>query len=171
MQNQTPLSQLPGSALRESLRAGYSGAQLRKDLVAGVLVGIIAIPLAMALAIAVGVPPQLGLYTAIIAGFFNALLGGSRTQVVGPTAAFVVILVPIQQRFGLAGLLTAGLMSGIILMAMGGLRLGKMIEFIPYPVTTGFTAGIGVVIAVLQLKDFFGLTIHGHPEELFSRCV
>ena len=169
METVVELKNLPAKALRDCLKEGYTVAQLRKDLVAGLLVGIIAIPLAMALAIAVGVPPQLGLYTAVVGGFFSALLGGSRIQVVGPTAAFVVILVPIQQHYGLPGLLTAGFMSGLILMAMGAMRLGRMIEFIPFPVTTGFTAGIGVVIAVLQLKDFFGLTVYGAPEHLWER--
>ena len=134
------------------------------------MVGIVALPLSMALAIAVGAPPQAGLYTAIVAGFIVALLGGSRTQVTGPTAAFVVILAPIYARFGLPGLLVSGLLAGIILVAMGLLRLGRFIEFIPYPVTTGFTAGIGTVIAVLQLKDFFGLKLEGNPEQFLDRA-
>jgi sulfate permease, SulP family len=150
------LRDLPGAALRASL-IGYRAADLRRDLLAGVVVGIVALPLSMALAIAAGAPPQHGLYTAIVAGFVVAALGGSRTQVTGPTAAFIVILAPIQTRFGLGGLFVAGLMAGLMLMAMGALRLGKLIEYIPYPVTTGFTAGIGTVIAALQLKDFFGL--------------
>jgi SulP family sulfate permease len=123
----------------------------------------------MALAIAVGAPPQAGLYTAIVAGFVVALLAGSPTQVTGPTAAFVVILAPIYARFGLPGLLVSGLLAGIILVTMGFLRLGRFIEFIPYPVTTGFTAGIGTVIAVLQLKDLFGLKLEGNPEQFLDR--
>ena len=113
----------------------------------------------MALAIASGVPPQHGIYTAIIGGFFIALLGGSRVQVSGPTAAFVVILAPITAQYGTGGLLLAGLMAGVILIAMGLMRFGRLIQFIPYPVTTGFTAGIAIVIATLQLKDFFGLEV------------
>lgn len=126
-------------------------------MLAGLVVGIVALPLSMALAIATGMPPQYGLYTAIVAGAVIAGLGGSRVQVSGPTAAFVVILLPIVDRFGPGGLMLATLMAGALLTAMGLARLGRMIQFIPYPVTTGFTAGIGVVIAVGQVKDFLGL--------------
>ena len=166
----TPWQRLPAAALRAVLREGYSASDFRHDLLAGTVVGIVALPLSMALAIAVGAPPQAGLYTAIVAGFIVALLGGSRTQVTGPTAAFVVILAPIYARFGLPGLLLSGLLAGIILVAMGLLRLGRFIEFIPYPVTTGFTAGIGTVIAVLQLKDLFGLKLEGNPEQFLDRA-
>ncbi len=131
--------------------------------------GIVALPLAMALAIAVGVPPQAGLTTAIVAGFVTALLGGSRIQVVGPTAAFIVVLAPLYVRFGLAGLLLSGLMAGLMLIGMGLLRLGRFIQFIPFPVTTGFTSGIAVVIAVLQLKDFFGLQVAHLPDHFLER--
>jgi SulP family sulfate permease len=165
----TPWQRLPAAALRAVLQEGYSRTDFRRDLLAGTVVGIVALPLSMALAIAVGAPPQAGLYTAIVAGFVVALLGGSRTQVTGPTAAFVVILAPIYARFGLPGLLVSGLLAGIILVTMGLLRLGRFIEFIPYPVTTGFTAGIGTVIAVLQLKDLFGLKLEGHPEQFLDR--
>src|SRR6185436_13513150 len=134
-----------GSALRSRLREGYGGADLRADLMAGMVVGVVALPLSMALAIASGVPPQHGLYTAIVAGAVIALLGGTRTNVSGPTAAFVVVLAPIAARFGLSGLLLATLMAGAILVAMGLFRLGGLIQFIPHPVTTGFTAGIAVV--------------------------
>jgi SulP family sulfate permease len=114
------------------------------------------------------VPPQHGLYTAIIAGAICALLGGTRCQVTGPTAAFVVILAPIVLKFGIGGLLVAGLMAGFILLAMGALKLGNLIQYIPHPVTTGFTAGIAVVIATIQLKDFFGLHM-GSPESYVDR--
>ena len=137
----------------------WGGPAFRRDALAGIVVGVVALPLSMALAIAVGVPPQHGLYTAIIAGVTVALLGGSRTQVTGPTAAFVVILAPIVTKIGLAGLLLSGFFAGLILIAMGLLRMGRLIEFIPHPVTTGFTAGIGTVIASIQLKDLLGL----HP--------
>src|SRR5262245_63872707 len=130
------------AALRERLAEGYRGHDLRADLMAGAVVGIVALPLSMALAIAVGVPPQHGLYTAIVAGAVVALLGGCKFQVTGPTAAFVVILAPIASKHGLTGLLTAGLMAGFLLVAMGVARLGNLIEYIPYPVTTGFTTGI-----------------------------
>src|SRR5438309_3941526 len=113
----------------------------------------------MALAIACDVPPQHGLYTAIIGGFVCALLGGTRFQVTGPTAAFVVILVPIVHKFGVGGLLVAGMMAGVMLVIMGLARLGKLMQFVPHPVTTGFTMGIAVVIGVLQLKDVFGVKL------------
>ena len=150
-----PLRSLPAAALRAVLREGYSPADFRADALAGVVVGIVALPLAMALAIAVGMPPQHGLYTAIVGGFVVAGLGGSRMQVSGPTAAFVVVLAPIYAKFGTAGLLVSGLLGGVVLVAMGLLRLGKLIELVPHPVTTGFTAGIATVIATLQLKDLF----------------
>ncbi len=157
------------SALRERLREGYSGRDFYADLLAGVTVGVIAIPLAMALAIASGVAPQYGLYTAIIAGFIIALTGGSRLSVSGPTAAFVVILFPIAQQFGLSGLLIASIMAGVIMVAMALARLGRLIEYIPNPVTLGFTSGIAVVIATLQLKDFFGLQLHELPETYLEK--
>jgi SulP family sulfate permease len=124
----------------------------------------------MALAIASGVAPQHGLYTAIVGGAVIALLGGSRTQVSGPTAAFVVVLAPIAARFGVGGLLLATLMAGVLLAAMGLFRLGQLIEFVPYPVTTGFTAGIAVVIATLQVRDFLGLTVPEMPEHYLERA-
>ncbi len=145
------------SALRQAFASGYSLNSLKGDISAGLTVGIIAIPLAMALAIAVGVPPQHGLYTVLIGGSLIALTGGSRFNVSGPTAAFVVILLPITQQFGVGGLLLCTAMAGVILIAMALLRAGALLQFIPYPVTLGFTAGIGVVIATLQIKDAFGL--------------
>ncbi|WP_061240643.1 C4-dicarboxylic acid transporter DauA [Ectopseudomonas composti] len=157
------------AAWRQTLRAGYSWKALRGDLSAGLTVGIIAIPLAMALAIAVGVAPQHGLYTVLIAAPLIALCGGSRFNISGPTAAFVVILLPITQQYGLGGLLLCTLMAGVILIAMGLLRAGRLIEFVPYPVTLGFTAGIGIVIAVLQIKDLFGLHLAGTPQHLLEQ--
>ncbi|WP_373098991.1 MULTISPECIES: C4-dicarboxylic acid transporter DauA [Pasteurellaceae] len=159
----------PFSALRDSFRAGYSKQHLIRDIIAGLTVGVIAIPLSMALAIASGVPPQHGLYTAIVAGTLIALTGGSRFNISGPTAAFVVILYPITQQFGLSGLLMATLMSGIILVLMALFRLGRLIEYIPLPVTLGFTCGIGIVIATLQIKDFFGLTIGEMPAHYIGK--
>ncbi len=146
------------AGMRGVLREGYSFAKFRADLLAGLTVGIVALPLAMALAIASGVPPQYGLYTAIVAGGISAALGGARFNVSGPTAAFVVLLAPIAGKYGLAGLLLCTLMAGAILVIMGVAKLGRLIQYIPYPVTTGFTAGIAVVIGTIQLKDFFGLT-------------
>ncbi len=157
------------SALREVWRAGYRLADLRADLIAGISVGIVAVPLCMALAIATGVAPQHGLYTAIIAGALAALAGGSRHNVTGPTAAFVVILHPIVVQHGLGGLLLAGLMAGVLLLAMGWGRLGQFIEYIPHPVTTGFTTGIALVIASLQLKDLMGLELATASEHFLPR--
>jgi SulP family sulfate permease len=152
------------AAWRQTKRSGYGGRQLRGDIVAGLTVGIIAIPLAMALAIAVGVAPQHGLYTVLIAAPLIALTGGSRFNVSGPTAAFVVILLPITQKFGIGGLLLCTMLAGLILITLGLLRAGKLIAFVPYPVTLGFTAGIGIVIATLQLKDALGLTVTEQPQ-------
>ncbi|MBI3819971.1 MAG: C4-dicarboxylic acid transporter DauA [Planctomycetes bacterium] len=149
----------PAAAMREAFREGYGRKEFIADILAGTIVGIVALPLAMALAIASGVPPQQGLYTSIIAGILIAVLGGSRYQVSGPTAAFVVILAPISAQFGLGGLLLSTMMAGVIMFAIGVLRMGKTIEFIPYPVMTGFTAGIGVTIATGQLKYFLGLQV------------
>lgn len=159
------------SALYAKLKDGYSRHDFYSDILAGTIVALIAIPLAMALAIASGAHPQNGLYTAIIAGFFVALFGGSRLQVSGPTAAFVVILYPIVQKFGLGGLMLAGFLAGIMLILMGYAKIGRLIQFIPYPVTTGFTSGIALVIAVLQLKDFFGLQISSLPVEFFDKIA
>jgi len=151
------LKSLLAYGLRQKLKEGYPSSELRADVMAGLVVGVVALPLSMALAIASGVAPQYGLYTAIMAGIIGALLGGTRCQVTGPTAAFVVILVPIVTKFGFGGLLLAGLMAGVMLVGMAAARLGTLITYIPHPVTTGFTAGIAVVIGTIQLKDFLGL--------------
>ena len=158
-------------ALRQSLAEGYSLGKLRADLLAGLVVGVVAVPLSMALAIAAGVPPQHGLYTAIVAGGVIALCGGSRMQVSGPTAAFVVILAPISAHHGLGGLALATGMAGVLLLAMGLGKLGRLIEFVPYPVTTGFTAGIAIVIAALQVKDFLGLQTGALPGHFLPRAL
>ena len=166
-----PLRELPAAALRHAFRSGYGLADLRADLLAGCVVGVVALPLSMALAIACGVPPQHGLYTAIVAGGAIAVLGGSRFQVSGPTAAFVVVLSPIAAGFGLGGLLLATLMAGLLLLALGVTRLGGLIQFVPHPVTTGFTAGIAVVIATLQLRDLAGLDLPALPAHYAERVV
>ncbi|QBM19045.1 C4-dicarboxylic acid transporter DauA [Marinobacter sp. JH2] len=159
-------------ALREAcVDERYTSSRFFKDVMAGVTVGIIAIPLAMALAIASGVAPQYGLYTAFIAGFIIALLGGSRFSISGPTAAFVVILYPIAQNYGLGGLLLATLMSGVLLVMMALMRLGRFIEYIPESVTLGFTGGIAVVIATLQVQDFFGLSVESMPEHYWDKLA
>ncbi|MDO2946843.1 C4-dicarboxylic acid transporter DauA [Aeromonas simiae] len=171
MHNQAQLQSVRlGVALRQAcFNEPYSLTRLGRDVVAGITVGIIAIPLAMALAIASGVPPQHGLYTAIVAGVVIALTGGSRFSISGPTAAFVVILYPVAQQFGLSGLLMATLISGIFLVLMGVARLGRLIEYIPNSVTLGFTGGIAIVIATLQIKDFFGLSVADMPETYLGK--
>ena len=158
-------------ALREACfgTERYSLSRFQKDVLAGATVGVIAIPLAMALAIASGVAPQYGLYTAVIGGFVIALTGGSRFSISGPTAAFVVILYPIAHRYGLAGLLLATILSGLMLIAMAYARLGRFIEYIPESVTIGFTGGIAIVIATLQVKDFLGLSLQEMPEHYVDK--
>ncbi len=160
-----------GTALREALADGYRSRDVRSDLMAGAVVGIVALPLSMALAIASGVPPQHGLYTAIVGGLLIALLGGSRFQVSGPTAAFVVVLAPIAAKYGVGGLLLATVMAGVMLVIAGIAGLGQLIEFVPYPVTTGFTAGIAVVIGTIQVKDFLGLRVTDMPAHYVERVV
>lgn len=157
--------------LRRALAKGYGLAELRADVLAGMVVGVVALPLSMALGIAVGVPPQHGLYTALVAGAAVALCGGSKFQVTGPTAAFVVVLAPIVTRHGLSGLLAAGFMAGVLLLAMGLGRFGRLMQFIPHPVTTGFTTGIATVIATLQLEDVFGLNVEVMPEHFVDKLV
>jgi SulP family sulfate permease len=158
-------------ALRRALAKGYGARDLRADVLAGVVVGIVALPLSMALAIGVGAPPQHGLYTAIVAGATVALAGGCKFQVTGPTAAFIVILAPIVTKHGLSGLLTAGFMAGLLLLGMGAARLGDLIKFIPSPVTTGFTTGIAAVIATLQIKDVLGLRVPHMPEHYLGKIA
>ena len=147
----------------------YSRQDFLKDLTAGVIVAIIALPLSIALALASGVAPEQGLYTAIVAGFVISALGGSRVQIAGPTAAFATIVAGIVARNGMEGLAAATILAGIILIALGLLRLGSMIKFIPYTITTGFTAGIAVTIVIGQLKDFFGLTFTHAPVETMEK--
>lgn len=144
-------------------REGYGRAAFRDDALAGLTVAIVALPLSMAIAIASGVSPDRGLYTAIVGGFIVSLLGGSRFQIGGPAGAFIVLVAACVQRHGIEGLLLATLMSGVFMLAIGYLRLGTYIKFIPYPVTIGFTAGIGIIILASQLRDLFGLTLSG-PE-------
>ena len=136
----------------------YSKEQFLKDLVAGIIVAIIALPLSIALALASGVEPACGIYTAIAAGFFVSLLGGSRVQIAGPTAAFASIVAGVVVAQGMDGLFIATVMAGIILVLMGVFKFGALIKYIPYTITTGFTAGIAVTIFFGQIKDFLGLT-------------
>ncbi|MEZ6195406.1 MAG: C4-dicarboxylic acid transporter DauA [Planctomycetota bacterium] len=158
-------------ALRATLAEGYSAARLRADVLAGISVGLVALPLSLALAIATGVPPQHGLYTAIVAGAICAALGGSRGQVSGPTAAFVVVLAPIVRDHGVGGLCLATAMAGLALVAMGFLRLGRMVNLVPQPVTRGFTLGIAIVIAVGQIPDLLGVSSAGLDAHPIPRIV
>jgi SulP family sulfate permease len=152
------------------LREGYGVAALRADVVAGLTVAIVALPLSMAIAIASGVGPERGLYTAIIGGFLVSLLGGSRFQIGGPAGAFIVLVAASVARNGVDGLLLATLIAGVLLTVAGFLRLGTYIKFIPYPVTVGFTAGIAVIIFASQIRDLAGLTLAGHePGEVIAK--
>lgn len=149
----------------------YSANQFFKDVIAGIIVAIIALPLSIALAIASGVTPEAGLYTAIIAGFFIAFFGGSRVQIGGPTAAFVTIIYGIVTEFGTSGLIVATIMAGVILIVMGICHFGSLIKYIPYTITTGFTCGIGVSLLVGQIKDFLGLDIKKVPSEFIEKLL
>lgn len=170
---------LPASVV--CLREGYTRRTLVGDLLAGVTVGIIALPMAIAFGInsipeavarEAGIsPPAMGLYTAVVAGFLISLLGGSRVQIGGPTGAFIVIVAGVASRHGYAGLATATLMAGAIVVIMGLCRFGAMIKFIPYPVTTGFTSGIAVIILASQFKDFFGLSMAEVPSEFAEKVA
>ncbi|NLW12614.1 MAG: STAS domain-containing protein [Clostridiaceae bacterium] len=147
----------------------FRGGQLGKDIIAGIIVAIIALPLSIALAIASGVTPEKGLITAIIAGFFVSLLGGSRVQIGGPTGAFVIIIYGIIQKFGMSGLTLATIMAGILMIIFGLMKFGSVIKFIPYPITTGFTSGIAIVLFSTQIKDFFGLKMAEVPSEFIDK--
>ena len=153
------------------LREGYTRETIARDLLAGVVVGIVALPLALAFAIASGVPPERGLYTAIVAGFLISALGGSRVQIGGPTGAFVVIVYGIMQRFGYDGLVIITMLAGVILVGLGIARMGALIKFIPYPVITGFTAGIAVIIFSSQVKDFLGLNMGSVPADFTEKWI
>lgn len=151
------------------LRRGYGLDDLRRDLVAGLTVSIVALPLSMALAIASGTTPDKGLHTAIIAGFLISLLGGSRVQIGGPTAAFVPVVFNVIDKFGYGGLILCTLLAGLMLIAAGVLRVGTLMKYIPKPVITGFTAGIAVSIFSSQVKDLLGLSMDKVPAEFFAR--
>lgn len=149
----------------------YSKAQLIRDIISGIIVAIIALPLSIALAIASGVGPEQGLYTAIIAGFFISFFGGSRVQIGGPTAAFVVIIYGIVTDYGTDGLIVATILAGIMLIIMGICRFGSLIKYIPYTITTGFTCGIAVTLFVGQIKDFLGLSMESVPSEFLDKVI
>src|SRR5687768_7226033 len=147
----------------------YTREQFVADLTAGVVVGIVALPLAIAFAIASGLTPDRGLFTAVIAGFIISALGGSRVQIGGPTGAFVVIVYGIVQEYGVDGLTVATIMAGLMLVAFGLAKLGAAIKFIPFPVVTGFTSGIAAILIVQQLRDVLGLQLATAPPEFVER--
>ena len=147
----------------------YSKEKFLKDLMAGIIVGIVALPLAIAFGIASGVSPEKGLITAIIGGFIVSFLGGSTVQVGGPTGAFIVIVYGIIQTYGPEGLAVATLMAGVLLVLMGVFKLGSVIKFIPYPIVVGFTSGIAVTIFSTQIKDLFGMQIENVPADFISK--
>ncbi|HVS93587.1 MAG TPA: SulP family inorganic anion transporter [Mucilaginibacter sp.] len=149
----------------------YSKAQFYRDAIAGVVVGVVALPLAIAFAIASGVSPDKGIFTAVIAGFVISALGGSRVQIGGPTGAFIVVVYAIVQQFGVSGLIVATFIAGILLVIMGLARLGNVIKFIPYPLIVGFTAGIAVIIFSSQVKDFFGLKMGSVPGDFIQKWL
>lgn len=166
---------MPESKLKPKLitvlKEGYTGTIFVKDLTAGIIVGIVALPLAIAFAIASGVKPEQGLYTAIVAGLLISVLSGSRVQIGGPTGAFIVIIYGIVQKFGYDGLVIATIMAGVLLVIMGIARLGAVIKYIPYPVTVGFTSGIALIIAAGQIRDLLGLRMEKVPAEFIEKIV
>src|SRR3954452_19340668 len=164
------LARLPLPQSVESLRRGYSLAAFANDVIAGVTVVLVALPLAMAFAIASGVPPQNGIYCAVVAGFIISALGGSRTQIGGPTGAFVVVVAGIVSVYGLDGLFMCTLMAGVILILLGVTGLGTAVKFIPRSVVIGFTNGIGVLIASTQIRDFFVLKLEPVPGDFLGRA-
>ena len=153
------------------LREGYTRKQFRGDLMGGLTVGVVALPLAIALAIASGVKPEQGLYTAIFAGLVIAVLGGTRTGISGPTGAFIVIIYGIVQKYGYDGLVVATLIAGVLLIIMGLARMGALLKFIPYPVTVGFTTGIALIIFSSQVSDFLGLRLERVPADFVEKWI
>src|SRR5437867_3967389 len=147
----------------------YSPQDFRHDLIAGLTVGIVALPLAMAFAIASGAKPEAGIFTAVIAGFIISAFGGTKVSIGGPTGAFIVILYGIGTKYGLDNLAICTVMAGVFLLILGLARLGTMIKYIPYPVTMGFTSGIAVLIFTTQIKDFFGLKMDKVPSEFIEK--
>src|SRR3954463_14049274 len=153
------------------LREGYTRKLFVGDLLGGLTVGVVALPLAIALAIASGAKPEQGLYTAIFAGFVIAVLGGSRAQISGPTGAFIVIVYGVIQKYGYDGLVVATLMAGVILIVMGLARMGAFLKFVPYPVVVGFTSGIALIIFSSQVGDFLGLKIEKVPADFLEKWI
>src|ERR1700726_191250 len=148
---------------------GYTRQKFTADLIAGITVGLVALPLAMAFAIASGVPPQAGIYCAIVTGFLISALGGSTTQIGGPTGGFVVVVLGIISRYGIDGLFTCTMLAGVLLVLMGVTGLGALVKYFPRPVVVGFTNGIAILIASTQIRDFFGLRMEHVPGDFFHR--
>src|SRR5277367_5555929 len=157
---------LPKSVI---LLRDYTAQKFFADLLAGITVGLVALPLAMAFAIASGVPPQAGIYCAIVTGFLISALGGSRTQIGGPTGAFVVVVLGIISRYGITGLFTCTMLAGLLLVLMGVTGLGALVKYFPRPVVVGFTNGIAILIASTQIRDFFGLRMEHVPGDFLHR--
>ncbi len=169
--NQPTFAELFTPKLITVVREGYGARDLRRDAVAGLTVAIVALPLSMAIAIASGVSPDRGIYTAIVGGFVVSLLGGSRYQIGGPAGAFIGLIATVVERHGYDGLALATMIAGLILLAIGLLRVGTYIKYIPFPVTVGFTAGIAVIISASQVKDLLGLTLAHEPSDLLPRLT
>nr|WP_321265587.1 SulP family inorganic anion transporter [uncultured Sulfurimonas sp.] len=150
------------------LKKGISKDELISDIFAGIVVGVVALPLSIAFAVASGLSPEKGLITAIVAGFIISLLGGSRVQIGGPTGAFVVIIYTIVEKYGVDGLIISTVLSGFILIAFGLLRLGGLLKYFPHPLIVGFTSAIAVIIFSTQIKDALGLNIEKHPQNFFK---
>ena len=151
--------------------AGYSRQDLTHDISAGITVGIVALPLAMAFAIASGLPPQAGLFTAIVAGFLISALGGSSVQIGGPAGAFIVVVFSIVERYGVANLMISTICAGVVMILIGVLRWGGLIRLIPVSIVIGFTNGIAVLISLSQIKDFLGLQVQNMPAEFFQKIA
>src|SRR3954452_1029635 len=153
------------------LREGYTKEQFQGDLLGGLTVGIVALPLSIALAIASGVKPEQGLYTAIFAGVVIAVLGGTRAQISGPTGAFIVIVYGIVEKYGYDGLVVATLLAGLMLILMGLARMGSFLKFVPYPVIVGFTSGIALIIASSQFGDVLGMKLEKVPADFVAKWI
>src|SRR5579863_9355532 len=166
MPDGTATAHLYRPKLATALQEGYRGGQFRSDALAGLTVAIVALPLSMAIAVASGVSPERGLYTAIVGGFLVSALGGSRFQIGGPAGAFIVLIFSIVERQGYDGLVIATMMAGAMMLVVGFMRWGTYIKYIPYPVTVGFTAGIAVIIFASQIKELLGLDLAREPAAL-----
>lgn len=151
------------------LKAGYTKSQFYQDVLSGIVVGIVALPLAIAFAVASGVSPEKGLITAVVAGFIISFLGGSRVQIGGPTGAFIIIVYGIVQQYGMEGLIISTILAGLLLIVFGLFKMGSLLKFFPHPMIVGFTSGIALVIFSTQIKDALGLTLSNTPSEFILK--